>query len=280
MNRKARRAGLKSGQPASNQRSGDQSSAAIAQLMAQARFLYQRGQADKAQEICAQILARDPAQVNALNLLGLILQASGRHKFAVKNLSKAIAADPLNAACHYDIACSLQALDQASEATAHFRQSILFGAGLKNPEDLILRNPAVAACIGDIEESWPLPVRPDELFARYSLQSIATDLYLRAALTTVLLHRAALEKLLTSIRAMLLGSAASDFTATDGAPVRLFCAMAQQCFINEYVFAQSDQETRQSIQLRDVLLEKLQNGDAITPTNRWRKPPITNPFPR
>jgi SAM-dependent methyltransferase len=41
--------------------------------------------------------------------------------------------------------------------------------------------------------------------------------------------------------------------------------MAQQCFINEYVFAQSDEEARQSTQLRDVLSQRLQDGDAVAP---------------
>ena len=38
-----------------------------------------------------------------------------------------------------------------------------------------------------------------------------------------------------------------------------FGAVAQQCFINEYIYAQEDDETRQSIQLRDFLLGQLDN---------------------
>jgi SAM-dependent methyltransferase/tetratricopeptide (TPR) repeat protein len=267
MNRKARRAGLASNKPALDQRLSDRSSqaAAIAQLMAQARLLHQRGQADQARDICNRILEREPAHANALNLLGLILQESGRHKLAAKTLGNAVAADPLDAANHYDLAFSLQALEQEDEAAIHFKRAIALGARLKATEDLILRNPAVTTCINHIEEKWPLPVRPDELFARHSLQSIAGDLYLRCALMTVPLHRAPLEKLLTFIRAVLLRSAVSDFATSDGAIVRLLCAMAQQCFINEYVFAQNDEETRQSSQLRDVLLQKLRDGDAVTP---------------
>jgi len=265
MNRKARRAGLASSNAALNQRLSDRSSqpAAIAQLMVQARLLHQHGKADQAQDICNKILVREPAHVDALNLLGLILQASGRHKLAVKMLNRAIAADALNAACHYDLAFSLQALDREDEAAVHFKQAIALGAALKPAEDLILRNPAVAECVDRIEAKWPLPVRPDELFAGDSLQSIAGDLYLRCALSTVPLHRAPLEKLLTLLRAVLLHSAVSDFTASDGVMARLLCAVAQQCFINEYVFAQNDEETRQSAELRDVLLQKLRDGDAV-----------------
>jgi ubiquinone/menaquinone biosynthesis C-methylase UbiE/tetratricopeptide (TPR) repeat protein len=267
MNRKARRAGLKSGQGVLNKRFGDPSSeaAAIVQWTAQARFFFQRGEADKAREICTQILAREPEHAEALNLSGLILQASGLHKAAVKSLRKAIASDPSNASGHYDLACSLQALNREDEAALHFKQSIVLGASSRSTEAIILRSVAVTAYIHDIEKKWPLPVNPDELFARHSLQSLAGDLFLRCALTTVLLHRASLEKLLTLIRAVLLRSAVSDDTSDHDAIVRLFCAIAQQCFINEYVFAHGEEETRQASQLRDVLLQRLQDGKAIPP---------------
>ena len=37
---------------------------------------------------------------------------------------------------------------------------------------------------------------------------------------------------------------------------RSFCALAQQCFLNEYVFAQSDEEIREAGRLREALLQK------------------------
>jgi Flp pilus assembly protein TadD len=138
MNRTARRAGLASSNAALNQRLGDRSSqaAAIAQLMAQARSLHQCGQANQAQGICNEILTREPAHVDALNLLGLILQASARHKLAMKTLNRAIAADASNAACHYDLACSLQALGRDDEAAVHFNHAITLGAALSPSKTL------------------------------------------------------------------------------------------------------------------------------------------------
>jgi len=74
-------------------------------------------------------------------------------------------------------------------------QAIAFGARLRATEGLLLRNPAITACLQQIEEQWPLPVKADELFADDKMQSIADDLFLRCALTTAPLHRAPLEKL-------------------------------------------------------------------------------------
>jgi cytochrome c-type biogenesis protein CcmH/NrfG len=51
--------------------------------------LQREGRLREAQEICRQILAREPAHVPSLNLLGVIAQASGDHRFAVKMFAKA-----------------------------------------------------------------------------------------------------------------------------------------------------------------------------------------------
>ena len=41
--------------------------------------------------------------------------------------------------------------------------------------------------------------------------------------------------------------------------------MGQQCFMNEYIFAQSEEETRQADQLREMLLRQLSVGGDISP---------------
>lgn len=45
---------------------------------------YRQGQFAQAEAVCRKILARDTAQVDAINLLGFVLQASGQHNRAVK----------------------------------------------------------------------------------------------------------------------------------------------------------------------------------------------------
>src|SRR5450759_343508 len=107
MNRKERRAAGKRSrtfEALTPKFSGD--ALALADLMANARRYYQQGQPAQAEAICNDILARAPSHVHSLNLLGVIAQTSGRHKLAVKVLAKAIASDPLSAACHYNIASS------------------------------------------------------------------------------------------------------------------------------------------------------------------------------
>ena len=57
----------------------------------------------------------------------------------------------------------------------------------------------------------------------------------------------------------------ADDVKVDNDVIALVCALAQQCFLNEYVFAQSDEEAREASRLREVLLQKLSAGSEITP---------------
>jgi SAM-dependent methyltransferase len=270
MNRKQRRAGLmRGGLPANVRRPDDWDKAFTTEdLLARARLHQQQRQSEAARDIANRIVAREPSHVPALNLLGLIYQETGRHKLALKALTKAVAADALNAACHYNLAVSCQALNRQDDAAVHFKNAITLGMSRKNIEDFIFQNPTVTACINRIDEAWPLPAKIGELFGRQDLAAIANDIFLRCALETVLIRTEPLEKFLTMLRSALLeiaSASAAGSRAVEGDIAGLFGPIAQQCFINEYVFAQSDEEVRRSSELRDLLLQKSANGDAIPP---------------
>ena len=95
MNRKERRASLKRGIISANVGLSDGWDKAFTtdDLMAKARWHQQQHQSETARDICNRILARAPAHVPALNLLGLIYQEGGQHKLAVRALEKAVASD-------------------------------------------------------------------------------------------------------------------------------------------------------------------------------------------
>ena len=266
MNRKERRADRKRGNASGTaaRAAGGDGGAITAELMATAQRHYQEGRPAQAADICNQLLAREPGHVHALNQLALIHQALGRHRQAVKALKKAIASDPFNAACHYNIGSSYQALTAEDEAKNHFKKAIAFGMHHKNTEDLILQNTTITTCVDRIEETWPVAPIAD-LFGSATLQIIANDAFLRCALETLLIRGAALREFLTLLRLRLLAIADSDIelASADIAVVRLLCSLAQQCFINEYVFSQGEAETELSSRLKALLLQKLEHEDAI-----------------
>jgi Tfp pilus assembly protein PilF len=111
MNRRDRRAALKRGKDLASASTARQHAAAagIDDLLATAWRHYRQGQFAQAEEVCRHVLARDPAHVDTLNLLGLMSQASGQHGSAVKLFAKALVRDDGNAACHFNIATSYPA---------------------------------------------------------------------------------------------------------------------------------------------------------------------------
>jgi SAM-dependent methyltransferase/tetratricopeptide (TPR) repeat protein len=269
MNRKERRAADKRREESAsrpNAPSFGSASLSIADLAAEASRLRGAGRSNEAQEICRRILAREPAHVQSLNLLGLIAQASGDHRVAVKMFSKAIASDEVNAACHYNAGNSYQALGNRTKAIAHFSEALAFGMD-KKAVSFILQSPIIATYVARIAGKWPLPITNVELFGTESLIPLANDLFLHCAMQAMTLPGLQLEALLGYARAELLRLTVEvdDNREIDERIIAFACALARQCFINEYIYVQAEAESGLASALRDRLLQGLASGAAIAP---------------
>ncbi|MGX1346722.1 SAM-dependent methyltransferase/tetratricopeptide (TPR) repeat protein [Bradyrhizobium elkanii] len=266
MNRKERRAaGKRRDESAKNAPAFASAGVSIADLVAEASRFYGMRRFNEAQQICRQILAREPGHVQGLNLLGLMAQASGDHRAAAKMFTKAIAADDVNAACHYNAGNSYQALGNRAKAAAHFSKALALGMDAK-AVGFILQSPVVTSYAGRIASKWPLPVTSSELFGSEGVAPLANDLFLRSAMEATTLASMQLEVLLGYARAELLqlaGEQGQD--EVDDEIVAFACALARQCFINEYVYAQTAAESEGAGALRDRLLQDLTSGAAISP---------------
>jgi len=263
MNRSERRAAAARVKAASGSAPAD-----IAELMAQANEAYRARRLAQAEIVCKQVLARAPAHATCLNLLGVVYQTAGRHRPAIKLFAKAIAVDDLDAGFHYNIACSYQALAEPTPAAMHFRKAITLGMGdNKHVEEFVMENVTIRQCIARIVSQDPV-VGNAVAFGADDLAAIASDAFLRCALQLTTLHGVMLELFLTKLRAALLRLAgANAFAAVqvDDAVIDLLSALAQQCFINEYVFAQTGEEAEQANRLRELLTQQLSRGDGVAP---------------
>jgi 2-polyprenyl-3-methyl-5-hydroxy-6-metoxy-1,4-benzoquinol methylase/tetratricopeptide (TPR) repeat protein len=269
MNRRERRAAEKQREEAARKPKALAATAAlsIADLAAEAGRLRGIGRLNDAQDICRQILAREPAHVPTLNLLGLMAQASGDHRGAVKSFAKAIDADEANAACHYNAGNSYQALGNRTKSIAHFGKALALGME-ERVVPFILQNPVIAAYIGRIAGKWPLPITGSELFGADGVAPLAKDFFLCATMEAAILPSVQLERLLACARAELLALACEQ--GDDGADISddilgFASALARQCFINEYAYTQSESESELAGALRDRLLGDLAAGTYITP---------------
>jgi tetratricopeptide (TPR) repeat protein/2-polyprenyl-3-methyl-5-hydroxy-6-metoxy-1,4-benzoquinol methylase len=126
---------------------------------------------------------------------------------------------------------------------------------------------------GDIRESmaraacaWPKLLPAEELLGPRGLEAISGDRLLECLLVTTPVVDIELERFLTALRCSMLdaaeGAAASD--AADAAVLSFCCALARQCFINEYVFACTDAELERCRRLRDKMVTALAAGAPIS----------------
>jgi predicted O-linked N-acetylglucosamine transferase (SPINDLY family) len=93
-------------------------------LLQAAVALHQQMRLDEAEAAYTQVLARDPAQADALQLLGALQLQRGRAAEAVEWIEKSLAVNPNKSAAHLNLAHALSALGRRDEALASYGRVI------------------------------------------------------------------------------------------------------------------------------------------------------------
>ena len=93
---------------------------------------------------------------------------------------------------------------------------------------------------------------------------VMIDLF-RCLLESTFICDIELERFLTASRFTMLGAASAGVNShqIEENALRFFCALAHQCFINEYIFVYMDGEIEQARRLRALLIEALVSGTSI-----------------
>jgi len=164
-------------------------------------------------------------------------QAQGRPREAVKLLKQRLADEPLDVAAHDGISLAYQATGRREEAAQHFRRAI--SLGLRRADALVVQDPAMMTALGRFSRAYPRPLPLAELLGPGD--EVADDGRLLALLQSECVHDAELELFLTAVcRELLMAQTASGPAAPTPKLFDLACALAAQCFLNEYVFGMSD----------------------------------------
>jgi 2-polyprenyl-3-methyl-5-hydroxy-6-metoxy-1,4-benzoquinol methylase len=225
---------------------------------------YRKGEFVQAENLCRLALNRDARHLRSLVLLGDIVQQGGRNKLAVKLLGHALELDRTDAAAHDNIAMAYQALGRRDEAVAHFTHAMALG--LRDPEILVKQSAAVTAPLRRLADAWPRQLPLAELLGADGASAMAREAMLLALLQSKVVHDLELERLLTAIRRGLLQCAIeSDWQRIDDDGLEFFCALAQQCFLNAYVFALGDIERAELQRMHDRIVAALEAGTEIVP---------------
>lgn len=130
---------------------------------------------------------------------------------------------------------------------------------------LINSDANIKSCIERATQAWPSRLSQQELYGPSGIAAVTRDKLLRCLLEHTPACDLRLERFLTMARFIMLGAAveASASGAPDEMTLAFYCAIARQCFINEYVYAVTDTEFALAHALRERLAAALRFGDAV-----------------
>ena len=154
---------------------------------------------------------------------------------------------------------------------------------------LIMGTRHAAECVGRASNAWPQRVSGASLFGDEGFGALVRDPLLRALLVGAQVCDLNLERLLTMTREALLGDVEYESIATGGVEpasagtddtfrtgsctgarrgtgiseadlIAFHCALAQQCYLNDYVYATTADELARVARLRDQVASQIQAG--------------------
>ena len=131
---------------------------------------------------------------------------------------------------------------------------------------MIKQDARLAPLIARAVAAWPARLPFDELLAAAGLAAISADTLLVALLESTHVCDRELERFLTVVRCALLAAAEDRRTSADleqAGALRFCCALAAQCWINEYVFDVTDDESARVTALAERVASALRADKAV-----------------
>ena len=236
------------------------------------------GRLEEAASAFEQAVARKPSAAagpvpditESLLILGNLYTRLGRADQADKAFRRSLALNPSFSKSYNDYGAMLLAQGKPAEASIQFTRALETAPELLEEfsavKSLLLNlNVALGEAVARAAAAWPKLVSIDELLGPDGLAAIANDPMLRCVLESSTVRDIALERFLTSVRAAVLKLAVESAETVDESVLNFCCALARQCFINEYVFADSIEELEQAEQLKRVLIGALAKDAAVPP---------------
>jgi tetratricopeptide (TPR) repeat protein/2-polyprenyl-3-methyl-5-hydroxy-6-metoxy-1,4-benzoquinol methylase len=131
---------------------------------------------------------------------------------------------------------------------------------------LVKQSSGIAAAVDRAVAVWPRRLALDTLLQPSEFIALARDPLLLSLLESGHVPDIALERFLTSLRSAFLNVAINSDEQRQFASdeLRLYCALARLCFLNDYVFACTDDEVSKAEQLRDRLVAVMHANTPIS----------------
>ena len=247
--------------------------AGIPALMQGAFAHHQRGRLDEAASLYGSVLRRDPRHADALYLLGVLLAQQGRLPEALGHFARRLSVGDSAEAklgfanCMKQMAFTQDGAEIRRLATRALSEAWISPRELVDPAlGLVLLDDEIRGCFERAVAAWPCRLSRQALFGTAGLAALAGDGLLRSLLQSSPMQSIAMERFLTQARHALLElvTDAGAVGLDDEALLAFCCALARQCFLNEYVCDATDGEIAAAEALRGRL-EALLSGESSFP---------------
>jgi tetratricopeptide (TPR) repeat protein/SAM-dependent methyltransferase len=220
-----------------------------------------------------QALSLTPDLAPALSGLARVLVAQGEMGQAVPAIVRTLELAPSDEAKALFVACVKYRKFNSEPPGVRSLLLHALSEPWERPSDLayaaaslVRLSPAVAACCERVAQAWPARLSAESLFGISGPAAILEDRLLRALLEAAPICDIGLERLLTAIRRVALDRALTNAASSVDENLLAFaCALARQCFINEYIFDCTAEEVEQVARLRERLTAAIQSGAAVPP---------------
>jgi Flp pilus assembly protein TadD/2-polyprenyl-3-methyl-5-hydroxy-6-metoxy-1,4-benzoquinol methylase len=230
-------------------------------------ILQDMGRLDEAEASYRRALEIKPDFVEVLINLALLLIAQGKSVIAINIIQQSLQIKETDEAKSIFVDCVkyLSCTQDDSEFRAILIRAITEPWG--RPSDLvrisidfIKLDPDIYGCMARAAAAWPMRLSAQDLFGSNGLTKVSTDPLLCSLLTSALVCDIEMERFLTMARREMLELATTVMDLDDKTDTSLsfYCAIARQCFINEYVFSCTDEEIKKARDLKDSLVEALE----------------------
>lgn len=225
------------------------------------------GKLDEAIASYHKALDLKPDLAEAHNNLGNALQDLGNLQDAITRYRQAVALDPENDLFAANLAASLRSVSLTSVDDNLYRDLVRLLEHPKVPPSYIARS-AIGALRHHpgfaeiVTATASYDDNPDIAYSDIAEQLSAIPLFLRV-LELSLIRDLEIERMLTMLRRLMLQGATASKAADRALPFSV--ALANNCFTNEYVFAEGDEEKDAVELLQQQLARMLENRHAVPP---------------
>jgi tetratricopeptide (TPR) repeat protein len=228
-----------------------------------------RGELDQAAEAYRRIVKAHPDYGDAYENLARTLMTSGQPIAAASILKESIERRETPTAKSLLVACLRQMRAGSDDPGMRKLVTRALTESWGDPSDiagiipsLLKAAPETGGAVARAAAAWPRRLDAEGLFAA-DAERIFDDRLLSALLESARVTDDGLERFLTMARSVLLRRALQDECDAATPERRFWASLAQQCFLNDHVFAVSEEETAGVARLHDAVAAALDAGEAI-----------------